>query len=483
MNDLTTHQYRKLLETALPVTADSDTTEVQRETLFTPGSHRSALEPDVTVVKGGRGVGKTHWFKALMNADLREIAAKDYQLPRLLKVESLAGYGSALVPAQYPSTRSLEKLTSSGVPPVDIWTVVALKALGVPAVNNLDNWEARAAWIQKNQEEVEVALADADQEAGRNGITKLFLFDALDRLHGNRQQADRLAGGILEFALNLRLTTRNLRAKVFIRHDMLESAQGNFPDASKLVSNATDLTWSQVNLYGLLFQHLGNADTTESAMFRQIDPGWQERNDRHIPPESLVTDSNTQQQTFIRLAGRFMGTNHRKGHTYTWLPNHLADGNGQTSPRSFLVALRTAAEQTGSTHSTHEYALHWDAIKQGVQVASRTRVSEIQEDIRWIKTAIDPLQGLQVPIEQSDVIARWSEVKLSEMLANFAEQPDDDINVRTGPANPNSYPKLIAELIGLGLMTRRANGKLDLPDVYRIAFDLGRKGGVPRVRT
>ncbi|WP_152547034.1 hypothetical protein [Amycolatopsis orientalis] len=418
-----------------------------------------------------------------MNPDLREIAAKDYQLPRLLKVESLAGYGSALAPTQYPSTRALEKLTSAGVAPVDIWTVVALKALGVPAVNDLDSWESRTSWLQENQEAVEVALSDADQEAGKTGTTKLFLFDALDRLHNNRRQADQLAGGILEFALNLRLTTRNLRAKVFIRHDMLESAQGNFPDASKLVSNAADLTWSQVSLYGLLFQHLGNADTSEAALFRQAEPGWRERNDRHVPPEPLVTDSTTQQKTFIRLAGRFMGTNHRKGHTYTWLPNHLADGNGQTSPRSFLVALRTAAERTGSTYSTHEFALHWDAIKRGVQVASQTRVSEIQEDIRWIKTAIDPLQGLQVPIEQSDVIARWTEVKLSEMLANFAEQPDDEDDARTGPANPNSYPKLITELIDLGLMTRRANGKLDLPDVYRIAFDLGRKGGVPRVRT
>jgi hypothetical protein len=31
--------------------------------------------------------------------------------------------------------------------------------------------------------------------------------------------------------------------------------------------------------------------------------------------------------------------------------------------------------------------------------------------------------------------------------------------------------------------TRRVNGKLDLPDVYRIGFDLGRKGGVPCIQT
>ena len=36
------------------------------------------------------------------------------------------------------------------------------------------------------------------------------------------------------------------------------------------------------------------------------------------------------------------------------------------------------------------------------------------------------------------------------------------------------------QLVALGVMTRRTNGKIDLPDVYRIAFDIGRRGGVPR---
>ncbi|MCE7083045.1 hypothetical protein [Streptomyces sp. ST2-7A] len=41
-------------------------------------------------------------------------------------------------------------------------------------------------------------------------------------------------------------------------------------------------------------------------------------------------------------------------------------------------------------------------------------------------------------------------------------------------------PGLIDQLVDLGVMTRRAKGKIDLPDVYRIAFGPGRRGGVPR---
>jgi hypothetical protein len=36
-------------------------------------------------------------------------------------------------------------------------------------------------------------------------------------------------------------------------------------------------------------------------------------------------------------------------------------------------------------------------------------------------------------------------------------------------------------MIDLGVMRRRRDGRIDLPDVYRIAFNIGRKGGVPRV--
>ena len=47
------------------------------------------------------------------------------------------------------------------------------------------------------------------------------------------------------------------------------------------------------------------------------------------------------------------------------------------------------------------------------------------------------------------------------------------------------YDALIAELIEIGIITRRitrrATGRLDLPDVYRLAFGLGRKGGIPRL--
>src|SRR5262249_46450639 len=114
-------------------------------------------------------------------------------------------------------------------------------------------------------------------------------------------------------------------------HDMLKSGRLHFPDSSKLISNAADLTWTEPNLYGLLFHHLGNADSDFAKRFGESYSGlrketiWHGAPSRYVPPGELVGDRRTQQELFVRIAGPYMGTDHRRGHTYTWLPNHLMD--------------------------------------------------------------------------------------------------------------------------------------------------------------
>lgn len=483
--NLNENDYRDLLGSAVPVATDSDTFDPDVRTLYTPAAHRRALDPDVTVVQGGRGVGKTVWFKALQNEELRLIAADHYQLPRLKSIWPLAGYGTELRPDRYPSQRTLSYLAAQSFDAKDIWMAVVLTALGDGGISAQGSWDERVRWLLANPEASERDLARSDENAGIKKLTPLFLFDGLDRLHSERDLNDALIHGILRVALDLRTQTRNIRAKVFIRPDMFDGIKLNFADASKLVANDANLTWSPTSLYGLLFHRLGNADDELASRFASITGPWDEQGERRNPPRWLVGDADRQRELFTAIAGPYMGKDHRKGITYTWLPNHLTDGIGQVSPRSFLAALRKATEITAQTHATHDFALHWDGIRRGVQEASGIRVAEIREDIPWVATAIAPLKGMQVPIEESDVMNRWDEVGLRATLEQFpgesTNSDSEEALVATGPlsAEPSS---LIEELTQLGVVTRRANGKLDLPDVYRIAFDLGRKGGVPRVR-
>lgn len=477
--------YRDLLLEALGQAGDAGTRPPDLRTLFTPASHRTALDPDATVVRGGRGVGKTAWFKALQDDQLRTVAAATYSLGRLKSARSVAAYGEELRPDSYPGPRALNSLMIAGVPPSDVWSAVLLRVLDVPAIRAIGQWPERIHWLRDHPDESDQAIAAADRAATDSGQTVLVLFDALDRLSSDRRTTEKLIGGMLNLALDLRTRTRSLRAKVFIRHDMFVAEQLEFADASKLTATAADLTWTPTDLFGLLYQLMGNTAGAEelSANFRASSGEWLPQDGgRYVPPRALVGDQDHQRKQFEKIAGTYMGTDHRKGRPYTWLPNHLVDGIGQVSPRSFLSAVRHATDVTLRENAAHSFPLHWDAIRQGVQQASRTRVDEISEDLPWVRDAVTPLKGSQVPIEESEVLARWDDDGLAAKLASrtsSSEEEEDD--VRAGPRSTGGHD-LVQELQGIGVMTRRIDGRLDLPDIYRIAFDVGRKGGVPRIR-
>ncbi|PZT72336.1 MULTISPECIES: hypothetical protein [unclassified Streptomyces] len=480
---LTAREYRDLLSDALRDATEADTRRPDAHTLFMPDAHRTALYVDNTVVQGGRGVGKTFWYRSLLDGDLRGFAADEYRIARLRRLNVAPGHGMDFKSGCYPSQFVLRDLVADGTPPLEIWYAVLLTALGQPELKNLPEWKDKVAWVRANEGAAQRTIERADQEAHEENTVHLLLFDALEHLHGDREQADRLVAGILQLALQMRFGTRNIRFKVFIRPDMFDGAKHHFPDASKLSGNAARLEWSQTDLFGLLFHCLGNEEGELSARFRGLTAVWEGADGpRYVPPMALRNEELAQTELFEQIADPYMGANFRKGRPYTWLPNHLMDGREQVSPRSFLHALFTAAESTRSEYPSHDRALHHEAIRKGVQAASEIRVDEVSEDTPWVKAAIAPLSGCQVPIVEATVIRLWKEQGLPEALRDEAAryaQTDGPERVRTGPRHPDDLPRLVEELIDLGVMRRRSDLRLDLPDVYRIAFRVGRRGGVP----
>ncbi|MBT0770965.1 hypothetical protein KIH74_18650 [Kineosporia sp. J2-2] len=490
MTELTSSEYRSLIQSSVPTTVDADTKDPDFAGLFTPDNHRLALDPDVTLVQGARGSGKTVWFKALHRENLRSLAAVEYRLESLRRIQPLSGYGSERQPDSYPGPSVLRALLADGRQSTAIWTAVLLQGLRSAPVVSAATWAEKVRWVEDSPEDLERELAAADQRLAAENRQSLILFDALDRLHEDREQANHLIEGILRLALDLRTGYRRLRAKIFIRPDMLTASSFTFADASKLIANAAELTWSETNLYGLFFHHLGNGDPELSARFRQhsapgtwlLQPAEEDAEERYVMPTRVASDATSQRELFVGIAGPYMGLDHRKGHTYSWLPNHLMDGSRQVSPRSFLSALSNAAENTASRYGGHSYALHYDAIRSGVQHASQIRVGEMREDIPWVGVAVEELAGLQVPMEREILVERWAGESFWERVAPVSpDDEDSDDDIRTGP-RARTPDGLIDELRNLGVMSFRSDGRIDLPDVYRIAFDIGRKGGVPRVR-
>ncbi|MET8663342.1 hypothetical protein ABZV87_03285 [Streptomyces tendae] len=488
-------EYRDLLSRALEGTVDADTRPPTPHTLYMLDAHRTALYVDQTVVQGDRGVGKTFWARSLLDPELREAAAVEYRISRLRKLHVTPGFGMDIGSPHYPGPLVLPSLLSGEALPEEIWYAVLLGALEHPWPPETTGWAERVAWLRTHRDLAEAAIAEADARAAAEDMVHLLVFDGLEHVHTDWDTRNRMIAELLRTAMRMRFGTRNIRLKVFLRPDMFEAAKQLFPDASKLSGNAARLEWSHTDLYGLLFHHLGNEDDPAAEQFRRFTGGWIPSETgaftRYVPPSALRNDKKEQQRLFERIADPFMGTNVRQGRPYTWLPNHLMDSNGRISPRSFLKAVAEAAETTQRTLPSHTRALHHDAIRSGVRAASTVRVDQIVEDTPWVEVAIEPLRGCQVPIVRREITDRWTDRDLPSLLrkksARYAQADRPDL-VRTGPRHPDDLPRLVKELIDLGVLRHRPKkptevlddySHLDLPDIYRLAFGLGRLGGIP----
>lgn len=306
-----------------------------------------------------------------------------------------------------------------------------------------------------------------------------MLFDALDRTADDWKTMNQLVRGLLQAVLDFRSYNR-IRPKMFVRPDQIEAPEvAAFPDSSKMLSQKTELYWPRIELYGLLWQHLANEPALE--IFREgceklASVKWLKIDDVWVVPERLRTDESIQRSVFHAMTGPWMGRDRRRGFPYTWLPNHLGDTRNQVSPRSFLSALRHAAIE--KEKSGQIYALHHENIKRGVQEASQIRVREMQEDYPWVQKLLEPLSSISVPCNAYEINRIWEE----NNVLNDLEKSIETATVRLPPAHiHNGFEGVLADLANIGLIERLSADRINIPDVYRVGYGIGRSGGVKPV--
>ena len=152
----------------------------------------------------------------------------------------------------------------------------------------------------------------------------------------------------------------------------------------------------------------------------------------------------------------------------------LADARQQTSPRSFLVAIRHACDDSRENHSRAEYAIPSESIKVGVQAASEIRVTERQEDNPWAEDLLTLLKGVTVPCPFEDVQALWEKRYPQGPKELVAKHP-----LHTPPEFASQrWQDVREQLERLGFCMTLGDGRFNMPDLYRVGFRLGRKGGV-----
>jgi hypothetical protein len=480
---------RQALMNALP-DPDQATAAPQQDAPFTyvPQSHALALDPENSIVEGIRGAGKSFWWAALVSEPHRRFVASAFPETKIgQNIRPLQGFGSSpslLYPSKDTIASLVEKFEAR-----HIWRAViaVLIEVSVPYREKTAKWEEKVGWAKDHPEELDTLLFQRSAELGRQDQVLLILFDALDRLADNWAAIRPLARSLFQVALDFR-GYRNIKLKIFVRPDMLEDREIlAFPDSSKLLARKIDLVWRRADLYALVFQCLGNARTGGDAFrghfTKQLALNWNydAANTAWVLPRDLRADEDLQKKVFHGIAGPAMASGasgHKRGFPYTWLPNHLLDGKSQVSPRSFCAALRSASRQDAL--AGWGYPLDYKAIQVGVQEASRIRVNEItREDYPWIEMVMKPLRNkITVPCLESDIIALWNE---EDIIVKLKTQIQGD--VKLPPQHIDEGPKgVLNDLEALGVIQSLSGGRVQMPDVYRIAFSLGRRGGVRPLR-
>jgi hypothetical protein len=317
---------------------------------------------------------------------------------------------------------------------------------------------------------VHLALDLVDEKLREEKRNVYVTYDDLDILATRMTQVYPLARELLAFWLRNSRRWGHLRCKIFLRTDIFEADELAFTDSSKLRPRSVMLRWSPDNLYRLVIKRLINRDQADAwkAFLGKALP--QARVKLIEPWGSVPTTSKDEHEAFVKkLVGDYMGSDPRRGATYSWFLNHLQDSLREIAPRSFTKLFEIAAKrqkEAGLPESDH--LLVPEQIQGALDEVSRDRIAELTiEDYPWIKRVANCLEGKTVPMERKD---------FRKLLAGIQWEKEQSKPLYTAPE------RLIDYLVSLGILRETSDRRIHVPDIYLYGFQLKRKGGIRRPR-
>ena len=451
-----------------PSVAPNDTIDIKR--VFFPNSHRGVLDMKRQLVVGNRGMGKSFWTHALTNPEVRERVANYYTFPLLAKTKVVLGFnGSTSLSKVTPSVDEIQAAHQAGDDPALIWRAVILRAVqllrSAEAAPTLTDTLNQLKNLPRSYAEELTAL---DEASAKDDSFILVVFDALDRLSSSDWASIRgLTKGLLVTALGLQ-SFRSIRAKIFMRVDQFSDRElFRFPDSSKILNDRVDLTWQAHELYGLLLFELSRDDNAASVLKSLAES----LNVSSALPIGGGTDAtpHLQKNLITAIAGEFMGKDRKRGRVYTWVPLHLGDAANNCSPRTFLTAWKSAAEHPPAPQ---DQAVDHLGLIEGVRQASRARLNELLEDYPWIDLALEPMRGHFVPISKDELFDIWKQKKVSKSIQETKGLTPIGMFIEDSP------DALLQTMASIAVMEVRANGKINVPDIFRVEAGILRRGGV-----
>lgn len=451
-------------------------------------AHFRVLDPDVRIIIGDKGAGKTQLFRALeiprgRKALIKLAQGKGLPIPPLDKTTWLVGFQTSGM--DFPPSGVMENFArgkESSTLQI-FWLALLLRVLlqsekiSKTALNTpLQEAVMSSSWNLeelKNRvstgEGIVFSLLDSFETELNNRDEFVFVsYDELDRVSpGDWEALKTILRGLIQFWAAYGRRWKRIRPKLFLRRDLYQRAALFGPDIAKIASNRAELLWQIHEFYGVLFKRLIN----DEAFFDYLEPEKQlpfsENSSLGKMPK--VKQEDDYRIPINRLLGEHMGTEHTKGLTLRWLPNHLKDGHGRIYPRPLLRLLEEAAELELRDRKAKgkSQLIHHTALRGALDRVSEFRVQELaQEEFLWIETIRKNFEGqkLSVPGERKMFI------KALDINWSTLQNRPPDIEATA----------LFDYLVELGIFTNRRDGRVDVGDLYLRGFHLMRKGGVAR---
>ncbi|GAB7528429.1 hypothetical protein PS3A_08370 [Pseudomonas sp. 3A(2025)] len=445
--------------------------EIDVNSAFLPKGHRNVLDLRRQLVVGNRGAGKSFWTHALLQPSLRQRLANVYGFRQLEKANVVVGFnGSVKVSATAPTVDELAFFIKQGIPAELIWRAVLTRIASVYNMSGQSfSLEDTIARLSADPQLYSHELSLLDDTLAASGSVLVIVFDALDRIQGDWKQISDITRALLILAVGLQSFTA-IRAKIFMRVDQFSDQElFRFPDSSKIRNDHVNLVWRPSELYGLLlFQLLLDSQSRNpiKALAQSIQAT------QALPQQGVdTTDIDAQEHLINAIAGAFMGANKKRGRVYSWVPLHLSDAAQTCSPRSFLVAWKKAAEHDPAPSGK---AVDHLGLQDGVRSASTSRLAELYEDYPWIQPALEALRRQFVPIEEDQLFALWEQAGVRARITSDPKPHATPVRFLSGD-EPSA---LLSSMRDVGVMEVRKNGKINVPDIFRVEAEILRKGGV-----
>jgi len=449
-------------------------------------AHLNALDPDILLILGGRGAGKSHLFQVINLPDGPAAIGYKAQTDGAVWLRGFSAQPTANLNVAFPDESVLQRFAQGKTRTdlVDFWRGLLAGAilnstgpekeflqhqLPSPVIDAFSDLSRVSHWhtiLVAHLEDVSSALNKLDDNLAKKNHFMFATYDDLDVMAVEWNEKKALIQALLQFWLGQWRRWRRIRPKIFLRRDIFSTEFLDFPDASKLEGNKLDLHWIPTQLYQLVFKLWANQSESSRTFLEEV--GLQFEMVPHLgwsylhpwPTEEAL------REVVHQMMGQFMGGGPKKGRTYEWIPNHLQDANGEIVPRSMLNLFSLAAQDELDNHRAAE-SLLLSPVSFGpaIEQVSERRIKELEEEYLWLAALRLPLQGQQVPITSSNLTKLLSEVDWASV---------DRPPVSTDPR------RLISDMLKIGILRLTTEQRIHVPDIYLYGFDLKRKGGIRR---